>query len=76
MKNKEYKRNTEKKKLGKKLNLKTQYGFLEFSGDFPKFFYNYLFNPQTLNDARRTFFKRRLAIAIFDSFPIVFRSWE
>ena len=60
MKNNGHRRNTEKKNQGKNFNLKTQYCFLEFSQkhniqnfyNLPKLCYNYLVNPQTLNDGR------------------------
>ena len=60
MKNNGHRRNTEKKKQGKNFNLKTQYCFLEFFQkhniqhfcDRPKLCYNYLVNPQNLNDGR------------------------
>ena len=68
--------NTEKNKK-KSFSLKTQYWFLKFpqkpihnSGNLSQCCYNYIFNPQTLNGRRRTFFMRRLVIAISESFPI------
>ena len=53
------------KQQGKNFNLKTRYCFVEFcykhsihsSCDLPNFSFNYLINPQILNDARGTFFK-------------------
>ena len=64
--------------------MKTRYCFLEFSYknnihnscNLPNSCFNYLVNPQTLNDARRKFFKRWLVIAIFELLSVVFRSWR
>ena len=66
-----YKNNEEKN-----FNLKTRYWFLEFSYkhkihnscDVPNSCFNYLVDPETLNDARRSFFMRWLVVAIFEFF--------
>ena len=41
---------TQKKNKKKYFNLKTQYCFCEFSYDLPNSCFNYLVNPQTLNN--------------------------
>ena len=72
-----------KRKRGKNFIMKTPNWFLKCSQehqihnscDLPKF-YNFLVNPQTLNDARHTFFKRWLIISNFELLTDVFRSWE
>ena len=59
---------TQKNNKEENFNLKARYCFLEFSykhssrnsWDLPNSCFNYLVNPQTLNDAPRTFFKRWL----------------
>ena len=56
---------TEKNDKDKNFNLKTHYCFLKFSYknnihnscDLPYSCFNYLINPQTLSNTRRTFFK-------------------
>ena len=70
---------TQRKITKKNFNLKMGYCFLEFSYkhnihnscDLPNSCFNYLVNHQTLNNARRTFFKRWLVIAIFELFSVV-----
>ena len=74
---------TQRKKRKEKTSFwKHKIGFLNFlrnitfnSCDLPKFD-NFLLNSQTLNDARRTVFKRWLIISNFELLIVVFRSWE
>ena len=78
------KKNTEKIKKGKNFSLKARYWSLEFSQKhnihnfcyLPNFCYNFFVTLQTLNDARRTFFKHWLIISNFELLTVVFRSWE
>ena len=75
---------TQKKRRESKIRKKTSIwkhniGSLNFlrtirnSCDLPKFSYYYHVNPQTLNDARCTFFKRWLVITFFESITVVFK---